>query len=129
MENELRDHLVTTAFSRANEDHSLSVAVMIQDPQRAAGDARNDHVVLSCGHHLVTNVEVEWHLDNQSLCRFTVRNRSRTGRQPGNQHQHRRNFQNLLCHLSSSTPRGSLVDVSTLNLSWPSASDVPEPSE
>src|ERR1051326_25931 len=53
MEDELRDHLVPTSFSRTNKDHSLSFAVVIQDPERAAV-ARNDHVVLSCGHRLVT---------------------------------------------------------------------------
>src|SRR6185295_1770914 len=116
MEDKLRDHLATTTFSRATEDHPLSFAVVIQDPERAAGVARNDHVVLSGGHRLVTNVEVEWHLHNQFLRHFTIRNRRRSRRQSGNQNQHRRNFQNLLCHLSSSTPRGSLVDLSTVNL-------------
>src|SRR5256885_1317771 len=117
MKDKLRDHLTTATFSRATQDHCLTLAGVIPDRERVAGVARNDHVVLSCEHRLVANVEVEWHLHNQSLCRLTVRNRRRSRRQTGNQHQHRRNFQNLLYHLSSSTPRGSLVDVSTVNLS------------
>src|SRR5438552_18804925 len=106
MENELRDHLATT-FSRPTQDHCLTFAVAIPDRERVAGLALNDHFVLSRGHRLVTIVEVEWHLHNQSLRRFTIRGRRRSRRQRGNQYQHRGHSQNLLCHLSSSPPLGS----------------------
>src|ERR1041384_1305138 len=115
MKNEFRDAFVTAAFSRATEGHSLRFAIMIQDPQLAAGVARKDHIVSSCGNSLLAEVKIEWHSHNQSLLRLPIRNCRRRRRQPGEQHQHRRHFQHLLCHLSSSTPFGSLADASTVN--------------